>query len=621
MRTHHTFFIKAFLTNIVDGSFRHNRKDEQFDNWFKRLMLVIQQSGIIAVESIASSRVSLQAAAMTYYTLFMAVPFFALALVFSSDNVNLTESLTTIFGYILPKHSDTINDLFGSADTMLSGLKTGFKGMTGVIIVMIVIYMWGFLVNLQHLINQSWNCEDRPFCGKLKFGLFIVVGALITSLLWAFSLKLAGHYVFWRVTFTVVILSLAMFAVFNYLPNNRKVGVLPSLFGSLVLSFFLTGTWSLLMRIPSKADSYGSYAPLFFAVLVAYCSWYEFFIAAKLCSHWDKSDDKYLNKEVKELAPFMEDYLSVHVMSFIVRSFKHFHEGVTIDEIRRGMLRSKVITGQEDIDLKEWKKVILHDPTHFWKFRHIYKKTVSESELYAIKVKNEFGQDEYVIRPSIDEIMSVIKSLRKLGQMYLPNSLLSQILRKLENRMLVDVHVVHEGGKMIKTYLPKGTSKAGNQKVIPVDIDSITVGELLWKLKFDGEYDLKYNYLALDSIFAQGMYTAYFDCYRSLDMKLSEMYVDMDMRQNDTSYTKKTMYDMYQSRMTIPGQIENANSDQTVDMGEYLQSFQEQFGGLSDQDIENLLNELPADDEMRIQFEMMRNMSSRNGERTGIITS
>lgn len=313
-------FVEKFVTRI-DSFIKEKRIREYLNFWRETWKLV-----------------SHLAASLAYFTVVGLVPLCA-SFIFISEATHTPIHFSPILSFILPDFKDSFNTFHEAALTQNSEWFTDLGALGIVAVVMIMLFTYFFISNVQNASNEIWKSKDRGIVQSILFS--------FVSLLILFSLSLVYSLLFdWLHTdslkraLTVITVTIIIALSYKFIPYDKRPRTVPVVLSAVITSIALILFAKLLPYAISnlKQTTFGGIQILLF-VFWLYWSWIIILLGAVLCRVFDKSG-YILHLEIADLATNYRVFLTLHVASHIFRRFYEDSDarwGLSFNQVRQGM--------------------------------------------------------------------------------------------------------------------------------------------------------------------------------------------------------------------------------------------------------------------------------------------
>lgn len=310
----------------------------------KRVFLNILKAFVLTIRKVDFGAVNQRAAALTYRTLLAIVPLlavlFAIARGFGFQNLVKSE----IFNYFSGQ-KDVLEKAMGFIDKSLEYAKGGV--FVGIGVVLLLYTVIGLFSNIEGNFNSVWKIKNersyfRQFTDYLALILivpiFIVCNAGLSIFINAVSeFHIIGLVLSPFIKLLPFLLTILLFTfIYIYIPNT-KVKFSSGLFAGIVAGLAFQTFQGLYIGgqiwISKYNAIYGSFAALPLLLLWMQLSWFICLLGAELSFSYQNVKKFSFEKETADISQRYKDFITLAIMTLIVKRFEKGEEPFTADEL------------------------------------------------------------------------------------------------------------------------------------------------------------------------------------------------------------------------------------------------------------------------------------------------
>lgn len=342
--------IGSFLTRIIRFvTYDIWRITENEVSGIKHTGINIAKTLILAIRTFLNDNLQTKASALTYSTLLAIVPLLAVLLGIAKGfgfQATVRQELTDYF----PGHDPEFNKAFEFVDSYLAQTQGGI--IIGIGLILLLYTVISLISSIEDTLNEIWQInKSRSFYRKLTdyLALFLILPVLMTA-----SSGISIFVSTWQNTLLndhlfvtpildaalkispYIIASLVFTGIYIFLPNTKvkfTSGFIAGIVAGCAFQFFQFVYISGQIWVSKYNAIYGSFAALPLLLLWLQLSWIICLFGASLAYASQNVKKFSFERDSKNISRRYKDFLTVLIMSLIVKRFVKGENPYTADEL------------------------------------------------------------------------------------------------------------------------------------------------------------------------------------------------------------------------------------------------------------------------------------------------
>ncbi|MBO4349352.1 MAG: YihY family inner membrane protein [Proteobacteria bacterium] len=338
---------KQFIDQIRQNQKQYFLTGMENEVWYKRIFYALTSFISVFYGEIQNLRLFTRVASTTYTTMLALIPFMvvggSLIITFNKE-ANVTEIITRINQFVAPVAGDVIANFLSQSFERTLDLGLGPIGVIALVVTSVMLF-----VHIEDCINDIWHVvKPRAFYLRiLLFYAVVTLGPLLVSFSMFQATELLPNMIkedsTWQLFQDTVIIFLASFILFKFLPNTRvriKFAFIPAVIAAICLQIAKWG-FGIYMSIAFKSSYsilYGAlgiipmtllwlyfiWSIIYFGVEASYCLQNMRSLSLRWCYDSNPNGAEWV---------FIGSYAALEVLSALVRNLCAGKEPPTADAL------------------------------------------------------------------------------------------------------------------------------------------------------------------------------------------------------------------------------------------------------------------------------------------------